>query len=93
MITVLNISYTKNFTTGIGTARYLKEPNKTAKLASSKPFNTYANNVDSIRGTENGTRVGWIISAFSGSSLVAGKVISWATAKKVLANCRTSGCR
>ncbi|MET1178145.1 hypothetical protein ABG775_09215 [Peribacillus simplex] len=84
MVTILNISYTKNFTTGKGTARYLKEPNKTAKLASSKPFNTYANNVDSLRGTESSTTVGWLVSGFSGGSLVAGKIISWATAKTIL---------
>lgn len=86
LVTYLGIGYTKNFTTGIGTARYLGLKNKTASLAKSKPFDAYAGTVDSLRATENGTMAGWLISAFSGGGLVAGKIISWATAKVILKN-------
>ena len=86
LVTYLEIGYTKNFTTGKGTARYLGLPNRTASLGSSKPFNDFANTVDSLRATENGTIAGWLISAFSGGGLVAGKIISWATAKVIIKN-------
>ncbi|AOH56118.1 hypothetical protein ABE28_017280 [Peribacillus muralis] len=85
LVSVLNISYKKNYSTKKGTATYAKSGTKTAKL-SSKTFDTHARGVDSIRGVENGTLAGWLIAAFTGGGLTAGKIISLQTLKTVIKN-------
>lgn len=85
LVSVLNIGYTKNYTTNKGTATYAKSGTKTAKL-SSATFDKHASGVDSIRGVETGTLAGWLIAAFTGGGLTAGKIISLKTAKVILKN-------
>lgn len=86
LVTVLELKYTKNFSTGRGTAWYAKLAPKTAPLATSKAFDRHSTAVDSIRSVETGTMAGWLIAAFSGGGLVGGKIISWATAKVIIKN-------
>lgn len=85
LVSVLNMSYKKNYSTNKGTATYAKSGTKTAKL-SSKTFDTHARAIDSIRGVENGTLAGWLIAAFTGGGLTAGKIISLQTLKTVIKN-------
>lgn len=85
LVSVLNMSYKKNYSTNKGTATYAKSGTKTAKL-SSKTFDTHARAIDSIRGVENGTLAGWLIAAFTGGGLTAGKIISLQTLKTVVKN-------
>lgn len=85
LVKYMGINYTKNFTTGRGRAQYASLPSRTASLTS-KAFDVHATTVDSMRNVENGTIVGMLTSAFSGGGLVAGKLISWTTAKVILKN-------
>lgn len=84
-ISGLGINYTKNFSTGRGTANYVGLASRTASLATSSEFNTHANAVDSMRSVENGTTVGIILELVGSTGSIAwGQAVSWATAKKIL---------
>lgn len=91
LVSVLGISYTTNYIRNIGYADYANLKTRTVNLTTGSPkdrnaYNYYTRNVDSLRSTENGTLVGWFISAFSGGGLTVGTLLSWKTVQIILKN-------
>lgn len=91
LVTITGVRYKTNHNTNMGYADYanLKTRSVNISTASGKirsAYNNYTQNVDSLRGVENGTLVGWLIGAFSGGGLTVGALLSLETAKKILKN-------
>ncbi len=91
LVTYLGISYKTNHNTNKGYASYAGLNTKTVSLnggsaSNRNNYNEFTQAVDSMRGHENGTIVGWLITAFSGGGLTVGTILSWKTAKVILKN-------
>lgn len=91
LVTPLGIRYYTNYSTNKGYATYANLRTKTVNIKYSSytnrsNYDKFTRAVDSMRGHENGTIAGWLISGFSGGGLTVGALLSWSTVKVILKN-------
>ncbi|MBS4218709.1 hypothetical protein KHA96_10335 [Bacillus sp. FJAT-49711] len=82
LVSVMNINYTRNYSTGKATANWVTSRTKTGIPLSNKAFNDYAQSVDSMRNIEVSTGVGAVIAGVAGS--IGAKKLTMALFKNLL---------